>query len=393
MTMVRAPALPTPSATNFGATVLVVDDDRVSRTLHSRLMTASGYSVLEAADGMEALAQLSPEPDLILSDITMPRLDGVALLRRVATEHPDLPVILLTGNPDLRSAIAAVEFGAHRYLIKPVDPAELQNTVAKCLRLRRLAKLRREAAGIRRDETISIRRDGLGSRLGLALAELQLVWQPMFDTADSAVAFEGCLRTPQPGLRTPGEVLQAANSLDVSHELGRAVRRVAAQSARSAPPGSLIFVNMQASDLLDPELVDARAPLSAHAGRVVLELTEQTSSEGIHDLSDRLGRLRALGYRIALDDLGSGYASLSLFATLDPEFVKIDMSLVRNIHRAPHKMQLARSLAAVFKDMGKVCIAEGVEAPEERDALREAGFDWLQGFLLGRPAEGFEITR
>lgn len=371
----------------------MVDDDRVSRSLHTRLMTASGYKVREAGDGMEALAQLTPEPDLILTDISMPRLDGVALLRRVATEHPDIPVILLTGNPDLRSAIAAVEFGAHRYLIKPVNPVELQATVGKCLRLRRLAKLRREASVIQRDETRSTRRDDLGPKLAAAFKGLRLVWQPMFDASGSVTAYEGCMRTPEPGLTRPEEVLAAAAQLDVNNDLGRTVRRVAATSAPKAPGGTLIFVNMQASDLLDPELIDPRAPLSKFAGRVVLELTEQTSSEGIHDLTDRIGRLRSLGYRIALDDLGSGYASLSLFAAIDPEFVKLDTSLVRNLHEAPHKLQLARSLAAVFKDMGKICIAEGVEKVEERDLLFEAGLDWLQGYYLGRPADTFEIKK
>lgn len=371
--------------------VLLVDDDPVSRALHTRLMSGTGCLIREAVDGQDALEKITPEVDLVVTDIEMPRIDGISLLRRIGTEHPDLPVILLTGSPDLHTAIAAVEFGAHRYLVKPIDPEELKRTVQRCLRLRRLATLRRAAEGIQREETLSFRRDGIGLRFGRALRQIRLVWQPICDHGGDVVAFECSMRSGEPGLENPAELLAAGQALGISNELGRAVRKAAADAVAKAPANVLLFVNVQASDLLDPELLDPKAPLSAHASRVVLELTEQTSSDGILDMAARMTRLRELGYRIALDDLGSGYASLSLFASLDPEFVKLDMSLIRNVHEAPHKLQLVRSLAAVFREMGKTCIAEGVEVAEERDRLREAGLDWLQGYLLGRPSERFEV--
>src|SRR5690606_12087135 len=101
------------------------------------------------------------------------------------------------------------------------------------------------------------------------------------------------------------------------------------------------------------------------AGRIVLEVTERASLDRLDNLRDRVARLRALGYRIAVDDLGAGYAGLSAFANLEPDVVKIDMSLVRDIENARTKQRLVRSLADVCGELGMKVVAEGVETAAE----------------------------
>ena len=90
---------------------------------------------------------------------------------------------------------------------------------------------------------------------------------------------------------------------------------------------ALLFINLHAMELDDDSLISAAAPLSRHAARVVLEVTERAPLEKIRDVTARVAQLRALGYRIAVDDLGAGYAGLTSFAHLEPEVVKVDMSL------------------------------------------------------------------
>src|SRR5262249_10873481 len=107
----------------------------------------------------------------------------------------------------------------------------------------------------------------------------------------------------------------------------------------------------------------------------------------------RIAELRRMGFRIALDDLGAGYAGLSSFAQLEPEVVKLDMSLVRDVDRAATKQKLIRSFAELCKDMGILVIAEGCEAKARRTALLEFGCDLLQGHLFARPAQPFPIPR
>jgi EAL domain-containing protein (putative c-di-GMP-specific phosphodiesterase class I) len=96
-----------------------------------------------------------------------------------------------------------------------------------------------------------------------------------------------------------------------------------------------------------------------------------------------------LGYRIAVDDLGAGYAGLNYLAMLEPDVVKLDIGLVRDIHKIPVKRKLVGSMIGLCRDLGIVVVAEGVETVEERDVLVELQCDLLQGFLFARPGKPF----
>ena len=133
----------------------------------------------------------------------------------------------------------------------------------------------------------------------------------------------------------------------------------------------------------------AAAPLSRVAPRIVLEITERASLADVPELSSRLARLRALGFRIAVDDLGAGFAGLASFARLRPEVVKIDMSLVRGVEIDPVRQKLVDSITHASHDLGILVVAEGIESPAERDVLAALEVDLLQGYLFGRPERAF----
>ena len=105
----------------------------------------------------------------------------------------------------------------------------------------------------------------------------------------------------------------------------------------------------------------------------------------MRDVQTRIARLREMGFRIAVDDLGAGYAGLTSFAQLEPEVVKLDMSLVRNVHSSAVKQKLVRSMTSLCSDMGIAVVAEGIEIIEERDVIIDLGCDLLQGYLYARP--------
>ncbi len=107
----------------------------------------------------------------------------------------------------------------------------------------------------------------------------------------------------------PGAVLDAAERAGRIHDVGRAVRQSVVVGARTAESNWLLFVNLHPEDLLDPTLYLAESPLTALAHRVVLEITERVSLDQIGHVRDRVASLRALGFQIALDDLGAGYAA------------------------------------------------------------------------------------
>lgn len=105
----------------------------------------------------------------------------------------------------------------------------------------------------------------------------------------------------------------------------------------------------------------------------------------VADARDRVRHLRELGYRIAIDDLGTGTAGLSVFAQLEPDMVKLDMTLVRDVDKQPTKERVIRSMAGLCRSLNIVVVTAGVETARERDALVAAGCDLLQGYLFGSP--------
>jgi EAL domain-containing protein (putative c-di-GMP-specific phosphodiesterase class I) len=166
-------------------------------------------------------------------------------------------------------------------------------------------------------------------------------------------------------------------------------RHALADQIAQGPKSTIVFVNLHPSDLVDEELSSGNGALAPFAARVVLEVTERAALERVQGLGAGVVRLRELGFRLALDDLGAGYAGLSSFALLEPEVVKVDMSLVRGIHESLMKQKLFRSFTTLCRDLNTEIIAEGVEVAEERDCLSELGGDPYQGYLFARPGRGF----
>ncbi len=372
--------------------VLVVDDEALLAKAYARWLTAAGYAVETAANGHAAVALLSGSAafDVIVSDIAMPGMSGVELLRAVRQRDLDVPVVLMTAMPALDTAMEAVELGALRYLVKPVDNKLLESVTEQAVRLHRLAKLKREALRLSGTDVQPGDRAGLEEALDRAVAGLWLAFQPIVSLSERRIyAYEALMRSREAVLPHPGAILSAAERLDRLPELGRAIRARAAAAARELPADALLFLNLHPMDLQDPMLYDREHPLAACADRVVLEVTERAALDDVHNVRERAARLRELGYRLAVDDLGAGYAGLATFASLDPEVVKIDMSLVRDIEQSRTKRSLVASLVGVCGDLGMKVIAEGVETATERDVLAEVGCDLLQGYLFARPAAEF----
>jgi EAL domain-containing protein (putative c-di-GMP-specific phosphodiesterase class I) len=148
-------------------------------------------------------------------------------------------------------------------------------------------------------------------------------------------------------------------------------------------------VNLHAKDLVDDKLFAADSPLGAIAHRVILEVTERASLDDLDHVHERVVALRQLGYRLAIDDLGAGYNSLNAVALLEPDVVKLDMSLVRSVHTAPTKQRMVRAMVSLSTELGAQVIAEGVETEEERACLCDLGCDLLQGYLFAKPQRDF----
>ena len=228
------------------------------------------------------------------------------------------------------------------------------------------------------------------ARFAAALGSLSIVTQPIVSSHSSTVlAYETLVRTEEPTLRNPEILFDVAERIDRTIDLGRAIRRLVAALIPSAPEAAQVFVNLHPSDLGDDELFASDGLLTPYARRVVLEITERAALDEIRALPKRIARLRELGFRIAIDDLGAGYAGLSSFAALEPDVIKADMSLVRGIEASPIKQKLIGAIATLANDLRMHFVAEGIETPAERDCVVSLGAHALQGFLFARPGRGF----
>lgn len=318
-------------------------------------------------------------------------MDGFGLLDAIRRVNAQVPVVLLTGDPTVSTAARALEVGAFRYVTKPVNPKDLAGVVEKAARMYRMALVKQQAARLLgQSRPQGTDHDSLNRSFDRCLDSLWVAFQPIIHGGQKKIfGFEALMRSKEPDLPHPGAVLDAAEQLGRLDELGRIVRLRTAASIPDAKDEPAIFVNLHVRDLLDDSLLSSRSPLAPFSKNVVLEVTERASLAEVPDVQQRIAVLREMGYRIAVDDLGAGYAGLTSFALLEPEFVKLDMSLVRDVHLSKTKSKVVRSMVNLAKDMGMLVVGEGIECVEEGDALVELGCDFLQGFFYARPAPPF----
>ncbi len=372
--------------------VMVVDDELAIARAYARTLSSAGCEVESASDGEAARKLLeSASFDVIISDVWMPGMDGIEVLRAARARDLDVSVILLTGAPTEDAAAKAVESGALLYLVKPLDLRALVQVVENGARMTRMARLKRAAVA----GTGAINKQ-VGDRAGLeiaferALARMWLAFQPIVRLPGRTVrGYEALLRSDEPMLAHPMALLDAAERLGRLPALGRAVRDAAARVMPELPEGADMFINVHPSDLADEELFSPRSALAGLASRVVLEITERASLARMNDVTARIAALRKMGYRIALDDFGDGYAGLTSFARLRPDVVKLDLSIVRDVHADDVKGKLIAGMVSMCRDMQVALVAEGVETAEERGALLELGCELFQGYLFARPGRHF----
>ena len=230
----------------------------------------------------------------------------------------------------------------------------------------------------------------LEQKLERCLAALQMHFQPIVYPDRARFGYEALLRSTDKSLPHPGAILDAAERLERTSRLGTQIRSQVAKVFAAAPPDrGVVFINLHINDLLDRSLTSPFAPLSKIASRVVLEITERSSLDHIGDVRYRIAELRERGFRIAVDDLGGGHDRMGAIGPLDVDIVKLDMSLVRDVHRHAMKQRLVRSITELCKEHRVLVVGEGVENKDEADCLVANGCDLLQGYFIARPGPPF----
>ncbi len=294
-------------------------------------------------------------------------------------------------------------------LLRDVE-ADLETTlVAKvdlrvgCARLTQSPKVRfKRALMAAIDEAthgIERERDEVRHRLSLEFGrvvdaeEISCVYQPIVNLHGFGVfGYELLARGPrQSELHRPDALFEVARAEARVPELDRICRMTAARGAADLPPDCLRFINAEPlnlffhpdSDVFVREFVEA-TPVALRA-KTVVEITENAVIDDFAHMREVVRRLRGSGFRIAIDDAGAGYAGLQTMVEIEPDFIKLDMSLTRGIESSIVKQKLVGTLRDFCRQAFITLVAEGVETRAQLDALLELGIEYGQGFLFAHP--------
>ena len=372
-----------------GMSVLVVDDNPADVAFLQQLLIRQGLErVYTETDSRKVHRLLAKhKPDLVLLALRMPHVDGFAVLAQIRKFAAGgyLPVMVLTADTTTVSRNRALVEGAQDFLTKPVDATEVILRIANLLQTRQLyANLRyltavQTQAGGERAEVLA-RIQGV-----LQDKTLTHVFQPIQDLNTGAtVGHEALSRFPDPTLGGPDRWFADAFNVGLGVDLEWLAATSALTYLDTAPPEMFLTVNMSPATVM--HLVENELCQPALWPRIVIELTEQVPVEDYSALQRALAPMRSQGARLSADDLGSGYAGFRHLLRLQPDIIKLDISLIAGINRNHEQQALTRALLTFANDVGAQVIAEGIEEPAELNTLRDLGVPWGQGYLIGRPA-------
>jgi EAL domain-containing protein (putative c-di-GMP-specific phosphodiesterase class I)/GGDEF domain-containing protein len=213
-----------------------------------------------------------------------------------------------------------------------------------------------------------------------------IVYHPIVVTATRQIyGYEALARGGMRSLRSPEVLFGVAEEANLIWELSRLCRKRAIEGMDShLRPGELLFLNIDPHDFRDPSFryLDLDELGVEHPDRIVLEITERTAITDYPKFQGYLKEFRERGFRFAVDDAGSGYAGLGSIANLEPDFIKLDISLISGIDSNFMKQNLVETMVSFANDHGIQVIAEGVEREEEYEAVRRLGVHLTQGFLF-----------
>ncbi len=259
----------------------------------------------------------------------------------------------------------------------------------------------REARGEIYKRTATAEEHGAEALRGmLARRDVISVFQPICDIVENRVAAVEALSrgAPGSGFEDAESLFSLAERVHLVQALERLCRTRSLEEAGRAGWSKMVFVNMSPAAASDPDFLEGTMLRDVLANKldpknIVIEITERTYAQHQELFARVIKELRYEGFRVAVDDLGSGYSNLSSLAEIKPEFLKFDHLFTKDIQRNRIKQDLLGAILSFAERMGTQVIAEGIETEEELSALRRLGVPLGQGYFLGRPTPIDKVVR
>lgn len=230
---------------------------------------------------------------------------------------------------------------------------------------------------------------------------VQTLFQPIVNLSTlEVIGYEALSRGPAGSeYESPAMLFSLARETGLLFELDRLCRKKALENAANIPKDKVVFVNTLPNTIHDPEfrgqyLKKFLQKLDLNPRNIVFEVTEASAIENYSLFREAVEHYTKLGINIAIDDTGTGYSTLESIIEICPQYLKFDMSLVRDIDKSMLKRELIKALISVSRNINATVVAEGIETQPEYTVLRDLGVETGQGFLFARPGPPFpDITR
>ena len=261
----------------------------------------------------------------------------------------------------------------------------LQRTVDEAQHAACLNRLHQEAQDKQRLQHIILEED------------IRTMFQPIVDLDSNEVhGFEALARGPrQTALESPLALFNLATKTDLLFELDQVCRRKSVQHAAKLESPCKLFINTLPFSIRDPQfqgkfLLDLLEGSELLPERIVLEVTETLAIDDYTAYLEEMQYFSDMGFLTGIDDLGTGYSGLERVVQLRPDYLKLDIHMVRDIDASLVKQDIMRAFCSMANNIGAKVVAEGVETKQELETVREVGVDYVQGFYLAKPSDRFQ---
>ena len=370
--------------------ILVVDDEPAISQLLLLLLGTRGYEATAVKNGQEAMEKVNAGVDLILLDLLLPDQQGFKVCRLLKSDArtKNIPIIIISANTQNRDKIESFHLGVDDYLAKPFEPEELFARIEAVLR----------RSNHSADHEHSQQQYAVMNELQHIIKHERVVpyFQPIYLLKPMRLFGLEVLSRPQTKgiLSDPQEMFKAALRFGLYYQLEMVVWRKALAIATRLFEQEHLFLNC------DPYLVesdkfilvkDMFSNWGMPSQRVFLEITERSAISQYKIFFDRLLDYRRGGFKIAIDDVGGGFASLESIVETRPELIKLDRHIVSGLAYDCVKKSIVKLIVSFCRDNQVMCVAEGIEDKQDLDMLIALGVDAGQGYYLYRPTPNVDL--
>lgn len=378
--------------------VMVAEDEDFQRSHLVRVLKSLGIkAIIEAIDGesaLELIQQAGQSLDVLISDLNMPGMDGMELLRHLSQSKIKIGIILASAlDPAL---ISSIEMMASAYGIQILGAIEKPVTKLQIeLLLKKYLSSHPTAQSVAKPKINSSRHEYLD---GLKNNEFILFFQPKIEIATGLILGAEALvrwQHSQQGLLLPDQFIPFMEQANLMDDLTWVVLKKSASYCRMwLKEGYSIIpsVNLSVSTLSDPTIAERIRQSVLEEGiepsNMMLEVTESATTSNIGSVLENLSRLRMKGFGLSIDDFGTGYSSMQQLTRIPYTELKIDKSFVTRAALKESTRAILESSLEMARKLKIKSVAEGVETQEDWNYLRELGCTLAQGYFISPPIPG-----